>query len=839
MNGVPCRGILGLTRSAHQTCQSTLIVRTQGRTGRASWSMRTDALRLSKTHDAFVFPTTKPFLVFQPDIPHTTPPEPCNHTCQAKWSGRAVSSLALARQADLQAPALELDAVTATPERTVSTDLFGYNLELTRHGMFAGLSAQLLANRLFASPSGRWPPARWEGIGAPRLEEPGLSGTAGTFATRCTVGGGHAHTCGIRQREILGGFNSALGGGSSISLLAGRAYMIRLVMRSTADAADRALQIKLLLTNQEAPGENVATFQWEASAKQGSETWQTRMFNFTSSVTTRSTILEVTGQHAGKGKLLIRFWVGAVSLIPSDNIHGARRDVLKLLQQISFRGPVRWPGGCYSSVAAAWEEGLRPIDERAPVLAPPETHFCNAVPGGLQAYTDGFTENWPSIDEYMSLIRLLQATPAVGLQVQFGSDAEVANARSFVEYCNGPASSSMGRLRKDRGQPEPYNIKIWYLGNEIGVQGRFPPGLRHGEWGGAVGAATAHEYAGILSRIIPALLAVDSSLQLVAANACPNVSVYFALNEKLAATWNPPYLQAVGQHIWAHSHHYYMRQPRTWTPETMTMIGKAPHSNALASLQIFRDLLDASSSHPAPITLDEWALGPPWSTHIFGTPHAIYGVSLLTLLVRNAWRLRLRSANYYAPINEGAITVGPWNSSLTPLGQAFELLARHQGGRLVAIPAEWSSRTDDDIEVLATVVSALVVDKSTAAVDGRSEVLLITAINRNAEAARALDMRVLGMEAHSHSLPGSILLESTYLSSVGIGPVDSKQIGDPGRFMKRRRSLSAHVRETHANASPWRGWFGTPSGVADATVTFKLEIPAYSVVQITVPLMVP
>eukprot|EP00966_Prymnesium_polylepis_P150816 3483677-Prymnesium_polylepis.1 len=328
-------------------------------------------------------------------------------------------------------------------------------------------------------------------------------------------------------------------------------------------------------------------------------------------------------------------------MLPIDNVHGARADVLRMLLRIGFRGPVRWPGGCYSSVAAPWAEGLRPPDERPPVRAPPETHFCNAVPGGLQAHTDGYTENWPSIDEYMALIRVLGATPAVGMQVQFGSDEEVASGRAFVEYCNGASSSPMGNLRASRGHAEPYGIKIWYLGNEIGVQGRYPPGPKQGEWGDAVGAASPNEYKGILSRVVPALLAVDSSLQLIAANAVPNVSVPFAPQEKLAAEWNIPYLRAVGEHLWANSHHYYMRQPEAWTPDTMTAAAKCAKSRALASLQLFRKRLDEASSHSSYISLDEWALGPPWSTARFGLPHALYGASLLIQIIRRAPELKL------------------------------------------------------------------------------------------------------------------------------------------------------------------------------------------------------
>eukprot|EP00966_Prymnesium_polylepis_P139985 3233964-Prymnesium_polylepis.1 len=208
----------------------------------------------------FTYPTHTPTLAFQPDFPHTAPPVPCNQTCRALWSSRATERVARAQRLDLLARPLTLSASTASSS-TIETNLFGYNLELTRHGMFAGLSAQMVANRLFASSDGRWPPARWESVSdrPPRLESPGPSGSDATYAVRCTIGGGHAHLCGVRQRKVLTGFDSGLRSGSSIALAAGRAYTVRLALRSTANAGDRALEMSLTLVDEESHGSEILT----------------------------------------------------------------------------------------------------------------------------------------------------------------------------------------------------------------------------------------------------------------------------------------------------------------------------------------------------------------------------------------------------------------------------------------------------------------------------------------------------------------------------------------------------------------------------------------------------
>ena len=51
---------------------------------------------------------------------------------------------------------------------------------------------------------------------------------------------------------------------------------------------------------------------------------------------------------------------------------------------------MRYPGGCYAPFYR-WKIGLLPADQRPPIETPPG--YCAAVPGGVNAYTDGFMEN--------------------------------------------------------------------------------------------------------------------------------------------------------------------------------------------------------------------------------------------------------------------------------------------------------------------------------------------------------------------------------------------------------------------------------------------------------------
>jgi len=202
----------------------------------------------------------------------------------------------------------------------------------------------------------------------------------------------------------------------------------------------------------------------------------------------------------------------ATSLLPQNNFLGMRLDVVDSLADLKFQGPLRYPGGCYAPFYR-WKDGLLPLLARPTSFTPP--NYCLAVAGGVNAYSDGFMQNGPGIDEYMALVSRIGATPAITVPLQFGSEKEITDARDWVEYCNGDSSDPKNvwaALRAARGHPEPYNVKMWYLGNEIAWQLRFPdyPASLNQS-----GGMTGVEYQRALESLIPALLAVDPSLVLL------------------------------------------------------------------------------------------------------------------------------------------------------------------------------------------------------------------------------------------------------------------------------------------------------------------------------------
>ncbi len=164
-------------------------------------------------------------------------------------------------------------------------------------------------------------------------------------------------------------------------------------------------------------------------------------FMFTAGAASNNARLEITA--TGKGTLKI----GAVSIMPADNVAGFRRDTLELLRQLD--APVyRWPGGNFVS-GYDWRDGIGPRDKRPTRTNP--------------AWT-GIETNDMGLDEFIHLCRLLDTEPMIAVNTGFG---DAYSAAAEVEYANGARTTDHGRWRARNGNPDPYQVKFWCVGNEM------------------------------------------------------------------------------------------------------------------------------------------------------------------------------------------------------------------------------------------------------------------------------------------------------------------------------------------------------------------------------------
>jgi alpha-N-arabinofuranosidase len=202
--------------------------------------------------------------------------------------------------------------------------------------------------------------------------------------------------------------------------------------------------------------------------------------HFTSEVFSHNGSVEISGDGEG------RIFIGTISLMPADNIDGFRRDVLELLEELD--APVyRWPGGNFVS-GYNWKDGIGPVDKRPPRKNP--------------AWT-GIEPNDVGMHEFMNFCRLLGTEPYVAVNAGLG---RVEEARQQVEYCNGDLGTPMGRLREQNGDPEPWKVKWWSIGNEM-----------YGSW--QLGHMSTEEFVKKHNSFAEAMRSADPGIELVAVGA--------------------------------------------------------------------------------------------------------------------------------------------------------------------------------------------------------------------------------------------------------------------------------------------------------------------------------
>jgi alpha-L-arabinofuranosidase len=200
--------------------------------------------------------------------------------------------------------------------------------------------------------------------------------------------------------------------------------------------------------------------------------------------------------------------VGAVSLMPADNIRGFRPDVIALLKQLRS-GMYRFPGGNFLS-AHEWRDAIGDPDHR-----PPRWDY---VWSALQPNDVG-------TDEFMTMCDLLGVDAFISVNAGFG---DAYSAAQLVEYVNGAADTPMGKLRAANGHPAPYKVKWWGIGNEM-----------YGTW--QFGYMAPKQYVIKHNMFAKAMRAVDPTITLLATGATPEEMTVNRLSVALSGKVVPDY----------------------------------------------------------------------------------------------------------------------------------------------------------------------------------------------------------------------------------------------------------------------------------------------------------
>ena len=123
-------------------------------------------------------------------------------------------------------------------------------------------------------------------------------------------------------------------------------------------------------------------------------------------------------------------------------------NVIDLVKPLNL-GLVRYPGGNFVS-GYKWEDTIGPKENR---------------PTRLELAWGTIETNQFGLHEFVAWCRKIGAEPYLAVNLGTRGPEE---ARNLVEYCNHPGGTYWSDLRRKNGAEEPFNIKYWGLGNEMG-----------------------------------------------------------------------------------------------------------------------------------------------------------------------------------------------------------------------------------------------------------------------------------------------------------------------------------------------------------------------------------
>lgn len=212
---------------------------------------------------------------------------------------------------------------------------------------------------------------------------------------------------------------------------AGRTYRLRMHVRSHGTVTLRA--------SLHGEGGAVAG---PISLGSGSSDWAAVDALLTAKRTIHNATLTI--EFKGPGTL----WVDRVYLIDKDAVLGIwRPDVIQAIKKMNA-GILRFGGSIVE--VFDWDKMIGNWDDRAPI---PDEAW-----GGIE-------ENFVGPEEIVQLAQYVGYEPLICLRWTGKTPQDAADE---VEYFNGSADTKWGSVRAKNGHPEPYHVKYWEIGNEVG-----------------------------------------------------------------------------------------------------------------------------------------------------------------------------------------------------------------------------------------------------------------------------------------------------------------------------------------------------------------------------------
>jgi len=534
----------------------------------------------------------------------------------------------------------------------ISKYIYGQFLEHIGGLVNTGIWAEMLDDRKFYNPIKAKAPAEPEGPAWRRRLAPRYWTTVGpeefvTLDAKRAWTGDHSPEIKLSATEPHGVQQAGL------AIRKGKAYTGRIILAATPGTA-----VKVSLVWGKADGDKQTMVINNATS-----VYRKFPLKFLAKADTDDARIEIVGTGSGS------FHIGAVSLMPADNVEGFRAEVITVLKQL-HSGVYRWPGGNFVS-GYDWRNAVGEIDKRPPIYDP----VWHAV-----------QPNDVGTDEFMTLCRLLGVDAYITVNAGFG---DAYSAAQLVEYVNGAATTPMGRWRTANGHPQPYDVKLWGVGNEP-----------WGDW--QLGHTSVEQFALKHDQFAKAMRKVDPTITLVAGGAMPDAMAGSKQAKRINGQIVPDYLSVADwsgymlahclDNIDALSEHYYASSNQhldlktgekvSTGPQPLVEWMRAPATQVRVKYEHYQEYLKripGLRERHVPVFIDEWAyMGAPFGSYktvpaYAWAFHEMFRHSDLYTLGAFTFATSMMSANRTEAV-------------LSPTGLLFKMYAEHFG----SIPVEVS-----------------------------------------------------------------------------------------------------------------------------------------------------
>ncbi|GAA1902113.1 alpha-N-arabinofuranosidase [Streptomyces sodiiphilus] len=401
---------------------------------------------------------------------------------------------------------------------------------------------------------------------------------------------------------------------------------------------------------------------------------------------------------------------------PSADADGLRTDVLELVRELGVTA-IRYPGGNFVS-GYKWEDGVGP-QERRPRRLDPAWRSTETNQFGLA--------------EFAGFVRKAGGEPMMALNL---GTRGVAEALELLEYANHPGGTELSDRRIAHGVQDPYNIRLWCLGNEM-----------DGPW--QTGHKTAAEYGRLAAETARAMRQIDPDLELVACGSSGQSMETFA-------AWEATVLQEcydLVDHISLHAYYEELDGDRDSflasavdtesfienVAATCDHVGARLKSKKRINLSFDEWNVWYMRSGRSPVTPPEdWAEAPRLLEDHYTVTDAVVLGSLLIALLRHADRVKVaclaQLVNVIAPILTEPGGPAWRQTTFHPFAQA----SRHGRGTVLDVRPDsprHTTRQYGEVDLL----------HATAVRDETSGAVTVFAVNRSRNAPLPLEVTLHGL----------------------------------------------------------------------------------------------